>query len=440
MDRVRRLALALLLGLLLAPAAQAEVVATGVEDAGLAVAPDGTPRAAYVRGGAVHIASRSSDGWHSASMPFPLADASALVGRTVASRTLTAVLVEDDERRWIALYVQRADAVTLRWLLTARPGAEIGSAGLALDRRGNPAVAYAFRLSGGQTFLRLVRCAARCVDARVTRAGFPSSSLPPSVSPVLMRDASIRIVEVYAQRASAAIEWRPIPRDWRGRFIFASSLGTPAGRVRVLLSGSNVYSAWTQLHPAFGESHVVLTRRYLAPHDPQAESAPVFRHATLVDLAATADGVEVGANDWTLADGVAVFAGVLAFGATDPVELDGKLVGYAVGPAGARDVLLAVDGELTWFRTMGRPGVRVSLQAAGASPLVLSGRVAGVSGGRVELFAEAPRRFVAAAELAPDGSFSVQVPAPGAATVFRAVYRDPLSGLPFGALLRAPAG
>jgi hypothetical protein len=85
-----------------------------------------------------------------------------------------------------------------------------------------------------------------------------------------------------------------------------------------------------------------------------------------------------------------------------------------------------------------RPAIRVSLavDAAGSA----TGRVDGAASGTVELYREAPdtgRRLAATAPIAPDGSFAAQVPA--SPTLYRAVYRDPVTGVPYGALLRRPA-
>jgi hypothetical protein len=58
----------------------------------------------------------------------------------------------------------------------------------------------------------------------------------------------------------------------------------------------------------------------------------------------------------------------------------------------------------------------------------------------VSLYREHPRRLVAKVPLAADGSFSARDTAPGAPTLYRAVYVDAASGLPYGSLLRSPVG
>ncbi len=436
---MRRLLAAPVLALALVPAARAEVVAQGVDDAALAVAPDGSPRIAYVARGRLHVASRAADGWHEAS-PRRLRTAAASVVGIAGRGALTAALVEDDRGGWLALYSARGRTTSLRFAVIALRGARLGVAGLVLDRKGHPAVAYAYRVGRGKTYLRLLRCAKRCVDRRVTRAGFPSSLAPPGAAPVAMPDGTVRVIETYVGQISAAIEWRPVGRDWSGKFIFGNTLGQPLGLVRGLASGGDVYAAWTESYPSFGESHVLLTRHYLGPHDPQEETVIVLSHAALIDLAATPDGLEVGANDWATVDDVPVEAAVLALPGLEPVELDGALLGYASAGSGARDVLLSVDGVLSWYRAPARPAVRVRLAATSGPALTLSGSVAGSAGGSVELYRERPRLLVAAVPVAADGTFTATIAAPTEPALYRAVYRGAPDGLPYASLLRAPAG
>jgi hypothetical protein len=80
--------------------------------------------------------------------------------------------------------------------------------------------------------------------------------------------------------------------------------------------------------------------------------------------------------------------------------------------------------------------VSLSVDAAGRA----TGRIDGATAGTVEIFREAPdtgRQLAATASIAADGSFAAQVPA--SPTLYRAVYRDPASGIPYAALLR-PTG
>jgi hypothetical protein len=47
---------------------------------------------------------------------------------------------------------------------------------------------------------------------------------------------------------------------------------------------------------------------------------------------------------------------------------------------------------------------------------------------------------VAIAELAADGTFSLQDTPPASPTLYRAVYVEPATNIPYAALLRAPVG
>ena len=73
----------------------------------------------------------------------------------------------------------------------------------------------------------------------------------------------------------------------------------------------------------------------------------------------------------------------------------------------------------------------------------MSGRVVGASGGSVDVFREAPglpRTLVATVPLARDGSFSANDQPVTSPTLYRAVYRDPATGIPYARLLRTPVG
>jgi hypothetical protein len=119
------------------------------------------------------------------------------------------------------------------------------------------------------------------------------------------------------------------------------------------------------------------------------------------------------------------------------VELDGHVDGYAAVGA-TRQLLLTTDQGLEWFSAP-RPAIHVSLAVDADGHA--AGGVEGVAGGTVSIYRDspgAPRQLVATAPIGADGSFAAQVPA--FATFYRAVYRDPTTGIPYGALLRVPAG
>src|SRR5207253_10285491 len=297
---------------------------------------------------------------------------------------------------WLALEEGTAEGWRARLLVRSVPrGASLGLAGLALDARARPVVAYALRLADGKTFLRLARPDARgrLVTRAVTTGGFPRSDSLPSASPVVQGG----VVRVVATAARSAIEWAPKGKSWEGQVLYANSLGTPAGPV----GAAGPYSAWTELFPEFGESQVLLTL-----HSGGEQTAVLHRHAFVVAPALGPAGAEVAANDYVELGAVA-YAGLVVDAAGGTLELGGKLAGYAIEPAGAREFLLRGADGLEWYRTSSLPAVRVTLQA---SATVLAGSVSGASGGSVELYRG--DELVATAPLAADGSFSVAANAP----------------------------
>jgi len=439
------LAAALAVSLLLPAVAAAEDV-PGSEiatDATLAVAPDGSPRVAFVGGGELRVAARGADGSWTAETAAPLPGSSAIVdSAAVAPGGASFVLVQDPNGRWLALE-ERTTAGWRGHVLVARvaTGASLGLAGLALDAAGRPVVAYALRLPSRATFLRIVRPDARgrYVTKRVTRGGFPPSDTIPSATPVVLPSGVVRVVETYAR---ATIEWTPKGRDWQGQFLYASALGSAAGPVAASAAAGGVYSAWTELFAAFGESHLVLTL-----HRDGEQTTILHRHAFLVGLAVSPDGPELAANDYV--DGADLgapdwldYAGLVVPGLGAPFELAGKLAGYAVDRAGGRQYLLRSAARLEWYRSASLPTARVELTAVPAPGAVsLAGRVTGSAGGAVELYREQAGRaplLVATVPLAADGSFAaVDAAPPAAALLYRAVFRDAAGGLPSASLLRA---
>ncbi len=71
----------------------------------------------------------------------------------------------------------------------------------------------------------------------------------------------------------------------------------------------------------------------------------------------------------------------------------------------------------------------------------LSGRVLGYAGGRVTIYRERPgtaRSLAGAATPARDGSFTFTDKHPLRPLLYRAVYAQPKTGVPYAALLRTP--
>ena len=198
-------------------------------------------------------------------------------------------------------------------------------------------------------------------------------------------------------------------------------LGIPTGTVAVAASGSTVYAAWTEAYPTLGPPAVVL-----AQHGTTAGSAVAIENAVLAGLALTPEGPELAAN--RCFDGVCL-------GLVGSAGLDGIVAGFAAASDGSRAVLLAGDRGLNFYRSAVALPVRLSLNRD------LSGRVDGVSGGAVTLYrerADASRVAVGTFPVGVDGSFAAADPTGGpAASTYRAVYVDPVTSIPYAALLPA---
>jgi hypothetical protein len=430
--RYVKLALVGLVAALLPSVARAEVVSDRADSGVLAVGARGTPTVAYLDDRGLVVTTRAASGWRPARVALPMpATEAAIVSAVVGRDGRPTVLVQDAVRRMLVVAWRRPS----RWLVVRvvrlPASVELGVGGLALERRGTPLVAYAFRRSSKKTYLRLARIDARgrVTTTGITKLGFPASIVPPSAVPHVAPDGRVRVVEAYTD---AVIDWFRDDGKWTGQFLFASARGSPLGRVLVV-PGSPATIAWTQDFPEFGESHVLVQRGR-----PTGAVSTLLMHARLAALTVAGGRPEVGANDWVDVDRWTDYAGMLAFLDAPPVELDGFVEGYAA-VGSTRQLLLATDRGLEWFSTL-RPATRVSFAVDPATG-VATGRVDGVAGGDVQIYREAPdtgRQLVTTAAIAPDGSFAATVPV--LPTLYRAVYRDPLTGIPFGFLLRAPLG
>jgi hypothetical protein len=440
---VKRAALvASLASALLGPAlAQAEIVpgSVGASDAALAVAPGGSPLVAYVVQGSLRVASRSADGtWRSTRLAGLPGRRVVLAGLAAGRNGSDAVLAEDAGGRWLALAERRAGRWRVRKVAAAPRRGLLGFGGLALDRSGHPLVAYAYELASRRTWLRLVHedRGGRLLGERVTRGGFPPSDVLPSAAPAVLPSGAVRVVAAYG---GATIEWSRTQdhRDWVGQLLYGSTLGAPAGIVRAAAGAGGVWSAWTELFPSAGESQLLLTL-----HGDGERTTVLDHHGFLVSLALAATGPEVAADDYVDLDPAhSVFAGVVYDASGGALELGAALEGYAVDAAGARHYLLDEPSGLAWYRAPAPPAARVVLAAAAAGTAVeLAGRVAGATGGSVELWRETSGRseLLATLPLSPDGSFSRADTPPVRPVTYRAVYRDPATGLPLASLLRTP--
>ncbi|HEX6702209.1 MAG TPA: hypothetical protein VF101_15885 [Gaiellaceae bacterium] len=424
---------------LVAPAvARAELVAPGVASGALAVARDGSPFVAYVRGRSLFLTTRTS-GWRSERAAV-LPAAGTVAGIAVDGSGRVAVLAEGADGRWLVLYERSGKLVRFTSLLPRlAAGARIGRAGLAFDRRGLPVVAYAEWQPSGKTFLRLVRFErGRYRAHRVTRRGFPPSQVAPSAAPVLLPNGAVRVVEAYGAGAegSAAIDWMPQRNDWLGQFIYSSPLAALAGGVQAVAGAAGVYAAWTIGFPQLGKLAVVL-----AHHGTPVETALAREDSVLAGLALGPSGPLLATTDVVPAGDGVLTAAVLRDAAGKTVELDGAAVGVAAPASGVPQVLLARDAGLEWYATRAGAPPEVTLGAARvAEGVSLSGSVPGVTDGTVTIYRERPgepRVTVASAPLSPDGSFTALDPGAPSGAFYRTVYVEPTTGLPVASLLRS---
>jgi hypothetical protein len=411
--------------------AKAELVSPTKSDALLAVARDGSPRVAYTSGRDVVVARRTGAGWRFVRAGRVPGTRPVLAGLVVDGRLRTSVLLEAENGSWLALSSRGG-----KLRVVARPsrkGDSFGPAGLALDAAGRPAFAYAVRRKSGKTWLRLVTTDARgrLHTHGITKGGFPSSQFVPGAAPVLVG----RRLHVVETSTDQAIDWRPKSGGgWEGQFLFAAMSGTPAGRVGALASSAGLWSAWSEM-TGDGVS-VLLTLSAGTQTTDTAVPEGIF--ASLLVDGGTA---EVGAYDWATLGDAFVYAGLLADSDGPFTELDGRVDGYARPPSGGRQLLLTTANGLEWFESSARPALRVDANAEGGT---VSGRVDGATSGAVDIYREtgAGRTLAGHAELAADGTFSFRdtPPLSPVAFLYRAVYVDPATTIPYASLVRPPVG
>jgi hypothetical protein len=444
---MKSLVLAAALALAAAGSASAELVARGVPDGMVAVAPGGRPFVAYLKGDALVVARRVGPAQWRRERAARIAKGSSLAAFAAGAAGPAAVIVGPGQR---TLYVVRRRGA--RWVRTALvrrldAGVVVGWPGLAIDRNGLPAVAYTRwrqrnRLSQ-LVLARVVRSGAvRAV--RITRNGWPESYVPPPAAPIVMPNGRIHVVETYGISSTVAtIEWMPTRNSWIGQFISGGVGDFPVGPMFGAVGRGNVlYAAWTEAFLGWGEFPVTL-----ASHGRAIDANFVLDRALTTGLAVTQRGPQVAANQWVSAAELGLPSDDVLWAGTvtgrGGSELDGWIDGLASVPgAGGQDLLLAGPGGLSWFRTRGSLSVRVTLAAEPEDDgtVVLSGRVRGVRSGRVTVYRERPgavRELVGTPRLA-GGSFTL-VDAPRMRpVVYRAVYTDPATGIPYAKLLREP--
>ena len=422
--------------------ASAEIVVRGVSDGMLALDPKGTPAVAYVRGADAVIATRLTNGkWRAVK-----------VGRVPAGSTVKAfkigkngpvALVQSaDDRSLVAVRRRGSGWQTVRIVPRVAATLALGWPGLALDREGLPVVAYTrWNSVNLNTQLLLVRIDARghTSSQRITAEGFPQSDVPPPAAPVVV-GGRVHVIESFGFRTViGAFEWYPDKNTWTGLGLDVTRGEFPLGPLLAGLRGGKLYAAWTQSLYALGAAPVTLAERANT-----ASAEFLLDRALTTALALPASGPEVAANEWVGADELglggddSVWAGTV-ISRTGEVQLDGWIGGLAVAPKAGRDLLLERGGGLEWFRSPRKLSTRVSIRAVPeASSVFLDGRVEGASTGKVTIFRErpgAPRELAGTAQLS-DGSFSFVDRTTSRPLLYRAVYTDAGTSIPYAALGR----
>jgi hypothetical protein len=440
---MRSVGLVVAAALALAGAASAQVVAPHVQDGELAVAPGGKPFVAYAHAGALHVASRSSKGRWVTQRVGSLAPGAALVAFEAGKLGPVSVVLGPEARGLVVVQGRRRTQ-----LAAGLPaGVTLGWPGLALDSRGLPVIAYTrWRQSTHESTLVLTRIDKRGrVNVRnVTSGGFPKSFVAPPATPLFVA-GRVHVLESYGMDgAVGTIEWHPRGHAWTGQYIDGGIGDYPVGPLLAATGiGGIVYAAWTQALLGTGDLPVTL-----AVHGRSIQSDFVLNRALTTGLAVTRAGPEVAADEWVtgaemgLAGSGVTWAGTV-FGHGRRIELDGWLADLAPAPRGARDLLLGGPAGLSWFRAPRPPQVRVSIAATttGTGSVVVSGHVRGGAGGSVTIVRErpgSPRETAGTARLGADGSYSFSDRPPARPLLYRAVYVDGATGIPFAALLRQP--
>jgi hypothetical protein len=429
---VKSVLIGLTTALAVASPAQAELV-TGRADRGvLAVEADGTPYVAWTIGRVLFVSVRNRQGsWRLTRLGTLPGSNANLAGITIGERPhhYVSVLAQDTEGRWISL----ARGSRVISIARAGPGSSYGTAGLALDAHGRPAVAYAVQRASAQTFLRLATfdSRGRLHTRAITQKGFPTSALSPGAAPVLV-NGRLHVVETYT---SAAIDWAPTANGgWEGQFLFASLLGSPQGHVGAISLAPTLWSAWTQVYPETPPGDLVV----LLQSSSDTQESWELTHGIFVSIARGESMPEVAAYDWVTIAGGPVFAGlVLQPPGGQAWQLDGRLDGFAIGRAGARQLLLFREGELQWFRAPAAlPGIRITMHPVDPEGRA-SGSVAGATGGTVQIYHELgyfSRELVATSPVAANGSFEASGLGSSDDNLYRAVYVEPTTTIPFSFL------
>jgi len=440
-------ALALAFVLITPGRASADIVARGVHDGSLALDAKGTPYVAYVRGTSLVVARRAGTGRWRAEVADSVSVGSQLMAFQVGAAGPVALVLSGDSRRLNLVRKRLLGWQSIRLNTKVAGLGSLGWPGLTLDRAGLPFVAYTRWNSANfnsQLLLSRLNAKGGVSTTRITAEGFPQSYVPPPAEPVIV-GGRVHVLESYGFRGTVAtFEWFPQKRTWTGLGIDAGLGDFPVGPLFGGIGPDGyLHAAWTESMIPLGTAPVTLATRARF-----SDSKFVLDRALTTGLALSGTGAEVAANEWVSPDDIGVtgqkylWAGTIAY-RQSRVELDGWLAGLAVAPRGARDVLLGGAAGLNWYRSPRRLATRVTIEATDQSDgtVNVSGRVSGVSSGKVVLYRERPsaKRVAIGTLNLSGGAFSFVDDAPFVRpTLYRAVYTDPRTGIPYAALLREP--
>jgi hypothetical protein len=443
---LRSAALGAVIALVAAGGASAETVARGVQDGAFAVDAKGSPSVAFVQGQTVVLVQRSTSGRWTRSAIASTPRGSSVMAFEIGKAGPVLLVASGDGRTLLLVRRRSVGWQTMGIAHFGNGPYHLGWPGLALDREGLPSIAYTrWDASTLKSRLLLTRVngKGRLKTLRITAEGFPKSYVPPPATPVLFGNVA-HVIESYGYKGVlGTFEWYPNKRTWTGLGLDAGIGDFPVGPVLAGVSGGTLHAAWTEsLLSMDGTAAptVLVARRH------NADSEYVLDRALTTALALPASGPEVAANQWVgsadlgLDGDKFLWAGTIVRG-TSHVEVDGWISGYAVAPQGARELLLGGPLGLRWFRVPHRLTTRVTLGAHDGGTMVsLSGEVPGVEKGSVTIYRERPgslRTPVGSATIS-SGAFTFTDTPPLRPLVYRAVYVDPATGVPYAALLRRP--
>jgi len=436
---------------LIAPGrASADLVARGIQDGSLALGAKGTPYVAYVRGTRLVVATRVTRHRWRSEVVDNVSAGSQIMAFQVGKAGPVALVLSADSRRLDLVRRRVPGWQSIRLSTKLGRDGSLGWPGLVLDRVGLPVVAYTrWNSVNYKSQLLLLRLNARggVQTTRITAEGFPQSYVAPPAEPVLV-GSRVHVIESYGYRGTVATyEWFPNKHTWTGLGLDAGYGDFPVGAVFGGIGPDGyLHAAWTESMIPLGDAPVTLVTRGRI-----SDSVFVLDRALTTGLALPRAGPEVAANEWVSPDDLGLsgqkylWAGTIVRGESK-IQLDGWLAGLAVAPRGGRDILLAGAAGLSWYRSPRRLVTKVTIEASdnGAGAVDVTGRVGGVASGKVKIYRERPgeaRMHVGTVSLSAGAfSFADSGAPPDRPTLYRAVYTDPRTGIPYAALLRTPVG